>query len=202
MSALFDAVHRLTRPHAGSVQRDDGKTYHQAASLLDQLREAFEGLSGQRTGGGGTPAPISLNAYDLYRRIEAVSTRHYWDTHNGGERTTLEGKIQAWTRIASADPDKAAEAEKYATGWVRDIEAYFRPPKPLTISGPCPQCGYAYYLVVEEGENIRKPTLTGHATENGMWVICEHCQARWDDGEMHNLIAALDTPTKELTQPR
>lgn len=202
MTALSDAVHRLTRPHAGAVQRDDGRTYHQTDSLLDQLRDAFEGISGQGAGGGGTPAPISLNAYDIYRRIESVSTRLYWDTHNGGARETLEGKIQAWARIASATPDKATEAEKYVTGWVRDIEAYFKPPKPLTIGGPCPQCGYAHYLVIEEGEHVRKPTLIGHANLDAMWVICDYCAARWEGDQIHNLIAALDTPGKELTQMR
>lgn len=199
--SLTDDLHRLTRPHAGTVQRDDGKTYHQADSLLNQLREAFGGLTGQGAGGGGTPAPISLNAYDIYRRIEAVSTKQYWATHDGGTRATLEGKIQAWVRVASATPDKAAEAEQFISAWVRDIEAYFKPAKPLTIGGPCPQCGYAHYLVIEEGEHIRKPTLIGHATTGNMWVTCEYCEAKWEGEQIHNLIAALDTPQKELTQP-
>ena len=199
--SLFDAVHRLTRPHAGTVQRDDGKTYHQAESLLDQLRDAFGGISGQRAGGGGTPSPISLNAYDLYRRIEAVSTKQYWDTHDGGTRATLEAKIQAWARVASATPTKAAEAEQYLTGWVRDIEAYFRPPKPLTIAGECPQCGYSHYLVLEEGETIRKPTLIGHATNTSSWVECDYCHAKWEGEQMHHLIQALNTPTKEVALP-
>jgi hypothetical protein len=199
---MSDDLHRLTRPHAGTVHRDDGKTYHQADSLLNQLREAFAGLTGQGAGGGGTPAPISLNAYDIYRRIEAVSTHQYWATHDGGTRTTLEGKIQAWVRVASTNPNKAAEAEQFIRTWVREIEAYFRPPKPLTIGGPCPQCGYAHYLVLEDGEHIRKPTLIGHATTDTMWVACEYCQTRWEGDQLHNLIAALDTPAKELTQPR
>lgn len=198
--SLQDDLHRLTRPHAGSIQRDDGKTYHQAESLLDQLREAFGGLTGQGAGGGGTPAPISLNAYDIYRRIEAVATKQYWVTHDGGTRATLEGKIQAWVRVASATPDKAAEAANYITTWVREIEAYFRPPKPLTIAGACPQCGYAHYLVVEDDETIRKPTLIGHATTATTWVECGYCQARWEGQAVHHLIEALNTPSKELTQ--
>lgn len=198
--SLTDDLHRLTRRHAGTVHRDDGKTYHHADSLLDQLREAFGGLTGQGAGGAGKPAPISLNAYDIYRRIEAVATKQYWATHDGGTRATLESKIQAWVRVASATPEGAAEAGQYIAAWVREIEAYFRPAKPLVIDGPCPQCGYAHYLVIEEGEHIRKPTLIGHATPNAMWVVCEYCETRWDGEQVHNLIAALDTPPKELTQ--
>ena len=201
MSLLSDAVHRLTRPHAGTIQRDDGKTYHQAPSLLDQLRDAFEGISGQGAGGGGTPAPISLNAYDIYLRIEAVATKLYWDTHDGGTRATLEAKIQAWTRVASANPAKADEAEKFVTKWVKEIEAHFKPPKPLVIAGQCPQCEYAYYLVIEEGQHIRKPTLVGHASRHQTWVACDYCGTRWEGEEMHNLVTALNTPAKELTQP-
>lgn len=200
MTALSDALHRLTREHAGSVQRDQGTTYHQSASLLTQLREAFEGISGQGAGGGGTPAPISLNAYDIYLRIESVTTRKYWDTHQGGQRATLEAKMQAWVRIASAQPDAEAEAEKYLTAWIRDIDAYFKPAKPLIIAGECPQCGYSHYLVIEEGEHVRKPTLIGHATQAETWVECDYCHTRWEGDQMHNLITALNTPKKELTQ--
>ncbi|MET4095127.1 hypothetical protein [Arthrobacter sp. UYCu712] len=192
---LDAAVSLLTRNTPQSVKTEDAEgspvtTFKMWPSLLGQLRAAFQPSMGAGSGGGsGRPAPLALNAFDLMRRIESVSTHQYW-TLGGTSRldaTSLEKRIWFWATKALATPAAEKEATQMITGWCMDIEALFNPEHRIELRGKCPECGWAYYLVEEEGEIIRKRTLTAVPHERGTFASCGYCKASWSGYRLHDL---------------
>lgn len=193
---LADAVSRLTRntPQSVHTADDEGNpkvTFKMWPSLLNQLRFAM--TPGMEAGAGGSgsgrPAPLALNAFDLLRKIDETSTHQYW-TMGGKSRLdalSLEKRIQFWAAKAVASPGTEDEAHKMIAGWCREIEAMFNPQHRIELRGKCPECGRSHYQVEEDGDMIRKPTLTAIPHERGTFASCGNCGATWAGYQLHAL---------------
>jgi hypothetical protein len=140
-------------------------------------------------GGGGSPAPLALNAWDLYRRIDETATYMYW-TNKGDQPLSsfkLGARIQYWAARSLVSQEKIDETTKVLAGWVSDIEQLFNPGKTIRIPGKCPDCGKDIYTAVEDGETIRKPALTAHPGTYGTYATCGNCNQRWAGPELNEL---------------
>jgi len=193
---LPGAVSRLTRNTPQSVHTADEAgapkvDFKMWPSLLNQLRFALTpGMeSGAGGSGSGRPAPLALNAFDLLRKIDETSTHQYWT--NGGrsrlDALSVEKRIQFWAAKALASPAAEAEALKMIAGWCREIEAMFNPQHRIELRGKCPECGLSHYQVEEDGDLIRKATLTAIPHERGTFATCGNCGASWSGQQIHAL---------------
>ncbi len=197
---LDAAVTLLTRSNPQRIEQEDeyghiSVSFKMIPPLLGQLRMAMTpGMESGAGGGSGRPAPMALNAYDLLRRIDDVSTFQYW-TNGGTDRLiaiSLEQRIRYWAMQARRAPEPLAEATRLVQGWVRDIDALFNPQKRIEIKGSCPICKHSHYLIEEDGEQIRKATLTATPTKHGSFAECGQCRSKWTgEDEMLALVAAM-----------
>lgn len=197
---LIQAVNALTRstPHRMDRQKEDGTAYTHFLlqdPLLSQLRAAIR--PGMEQGGGasgGRPAPLAVNALDLYLDIERTTHTFYWLHYSpAGNRQSLEAMIQSWAATASARDQTTKEALKLIGGWVEQIEALFNPGKSIELQGPCPAdgCGARYYYQENDGERIRKPALTAHPAAACPFAACGACGARWEGEASLRSLAVL-----------
>ncbi|MCC3276389.1 hypothetical protein LJ753_10960 [Arthrobacter sp. zg-Y20] len=197
---LIQAVNTLTRstPHGMNREREDGTAYIHfllEEPLLSQLRAAIR--PGMEQGGGasgGRPAPLAVNALDLYLDIERTTHTFYWLHYSpGGDRQSLEAMIQSWAATASAKEQTTKEALKMIGGWVTRIRALFDPGKSIELQGACPAegCGARYYCQEDDGEKIRKPALTAHPAAARPFAVCGACGARWEGELQLNVLATL-----------
>lgn len=186
---LIQVVNTLTRstPHGMNREREDGTAYTHFLledPLLSQLRAAIR--PGMEQGGGasgGRPAPLAVNALDLYLDIERTTHTFYWLHYSpAGDRQSLEAMIQSWAATASAKEQTTKEALKLIGGWVARIRALFDPGKSIELQGACPaeDCGARYYYQEDDGERIRKRALTAHPAAARPFAVCGACGARWE----------------------
>ncbi len=208
---LIQAVNTLTRstPHGMNREGEDGTAYTHfllEEPLLSQLRAAIR--PGMEQGGGasgGRPAPLAVNALDLYLDIERTTHTFYWLHYSpGGDRQSLEAMIQSWAATASAKEQTTKEALKMIGGWVTRIRALFDPGKTIELQGACPAegCGARYYCQEDDGEKIRKPALTAHPAASRPFAVCGACGARWEgELQLHVLATLMQTAELPATQP-
>lgn len=197
---LDEAVSLLTRNTPQSVRTEDQEgnpviSFRMYPSLLGQLRAALTpGMeSGSGGSGSGRPSPLALNAFDLLRRIDETSTYQYW-TFGGTHRldaTSISKRIQFWAARATEDPATEKEATRMINAWCLEIEALFNPEHRIELQGTCPHCGYAHRLVEDDGELVRKATLTVIPYDGGALASCGYCEATWEGRELHDLAKHL-----------
>lgn len=197
---LDEAVSLLTRwtPQRVECADEHGHPVTKFKSippLIGQLRAAITPGMEQGGGGasGGRPAPMALNAFDLLRKIDETSTFQYW-TNGGTDRLvaiSIERRIRHWAIQARRAPEPLAEATRMISGWVKEIEALFNPQKRIELTGKCPGCRASHYLVEEDGELIRKATLTATPATSGSFAECGNCGARWEGHLQMEVLATL-----------
>ena len=208
---LIQAVNTLTRstPHGMNREREDGTAYTHFLledPLLTQLRSAIR--PGMEQGGGasgGRPAPLAVNALDLYLDIERTTQTFYWLHYSpGGDRQSLEAMIQSWAATASAKEQTTKEALKMIGGWITRIRALFDPGKSIELQGACPAkgCGARYYCQEDDGEKIRKPALTAHPAAGRPFAVCGVCGTRWSSEEALADLATQISSRDESTTRR
>lgn len=179
MQDTLSLVHDLTRDHKTTIEHDDGtRSYVDELSLLAQLQDA---ITGKSSGGGGSSsrdrAPISLKAVDLWQEI-AETTLQYWPGYGRPHlaRTPLSGRIQQWAAVAvnSNDPEDEKNLNKYASRWIKEIQALFEPS--IDLAAPCPECGESFLWRYDGVENVKKRTLT----YNQHRATCINCGTTWE----------------------
>lgn len=207
---LIEAVNLLTRQTPMWVDREraDGSKFKEVqiqepllAQLRSALRPGMEHGSGG-AGGGGSRAAVAINALDLVTRIESDIIYHYWLVKTATRRPggyTFEDRLQYWAAAVEHNELKAKECEKILTGWVSEIQLLLSPRRRIELQGACPGCNQSHYLAEEDGEQIRKPTLTATASEHGASAACGNCGKEWKGFELHELAEHVTRPSEAVS---
>lgn len=182
------AVGLLTRPSKHRLvdpETREGR-WVVADPMLLQLSMAIRnsGASVSFKSSAGTPMPVSAQALDLFREIEATTAERWWSLHHlhfGQGRATLTGRIRTWAAVARSDAGLAIEAAVIMEGWVGDISGLLQPLRRWEIRGECPECKESRIQKVQEGETVSSPALSLVYTVDGFpdAVQCAGCGAEW-----------------------
>lgn len=173
----------------------------QAPSLLSELRAAVK--PGNDGGGGGAsssaPIPINPDAVDLLSSITHEANVDYFEIHGVRYRGPLEGLLQTHDRL---NDEWGAYIEGVTLGWIDRINGLLRPTKPRRKLGvECPSCGQRFH---GEGREVCLTADCWGPNEEMLhpaaWhVRCEGCGAVWVGDDLKWLIAALNTPSQEVS---
>lgn len=177
----------------------------QAPSLLSELRAAVKPGSDGGSGGASSSAPIPINpdAVDLLREISEGAATDLWEMRGFAisKPCSIEQVIRGLD--PAIDFDWHAYLERVTLEWVDAINGMLRPTKPRRKLGvECPSCGQRFHGVERAvcltadcwgpNEEILHPAA---------WhVQCEGCGAEWVGDDLKWLIAALNTPSREVVQ--
>jgi hypothetical protein len=185
---LDAAVGLLTRPSKHLLvdpETREGR-WVIADPMLLQLSMAIRNSGGATAfkSSSGTPLPVSAQALDLFREIEATAAERWWSLHHlhfGQGRETLVGRIRTWAAVVRSNEAMTHEAMVIIEGWVRDIGALLQPLRRWEIRGACPTCKEARIQKVQEGETVSSPVLSLVYTADGLpdAVRCASCGAEW-----------------------
>lgn len=198
VTKLNMAVGLLTRPSKHRlVDPDTGASrWVTADPLLTQLEIAVGNSSAAASfkASSGTPLPISADAFDLLRKITAVTWDHWWNLygqHFGQGRDSLAGRIRAWGMAAQSDPALTSASERILTGWVESIQGLFEPVRRREIQGSCPKCEATRMVdhVDEDGGTVTKPVLALVYTRDGQpgAAVCGNCKTQWQGQDIWHL---------------
>lgn len=193
---LRNVARELTQTIERPFIRDDQTTEHaEVPALLEQLRDEIQPDNGARrgAGGGGSPAPMSVEAADMLAQIEtdaiqlhlsALATEH-----------SVESRIQAIAAIAGrwTDQHQVEVALSYLKKWQAEIMGFLDPPQRLTINAPCPACGVKMVRRWDESarEHVQVSALSYDPARGAVClnVACGHV---WPHAELEHLKRVID----------
>lgn len=206
MSELVETAGLLTREHTRRTTTEDGEVYGTEPALLDILRGlvtpsgAGNGGSDGGGSGGGSRPPISLDALDLWQSITRIVDT-CWPGNGDAAyvRVPLAIKLNAWV-VHTTDPAAEATLLTLCRRWVVQIREAIEPSKRMPLTGACPVCDKTHVeLIDEEGLAKYKTALWAYPDAVPVYAQCMVCEARWENGQLHDLGAHLVTLESAFT---
>lgn len=145
-------------------------------ALLQQLQDEIPNGSDSAHSAGGSGAarsPLALAALDLVTEVATVTR------YRPGPGLTLIEHVGAWCAAVCADETQLPRAVEVAAGWPDRARAVLDPENHWTIPGACPDCGHTTAYVAQDGDTVRRPTLTLDTSSTPQRARCLRCPARW-----------------------
>lgn len=193
---LRNVARELTQTIERPFIRDDQTTEHaEVPALLEQLRDEIQPDNGARrgSGGGGSPAPMSVEAADMLAQIETDAVKLHLEAL--ATEHTVESRIQAIALIAArwTDQHQVEVALSYLKKWQAEILGFLDPPQRLTINAPCPACGVKMVRRWDATmrEHVQVPALS-YDPAVGAVCLNQACGHWWPHAELDWLAKLID----------
>lgn len=194
---LRDIARELTTTIERTIIRDDQSVDKaEVPSLLEQLRDEIQPDNGARrgSGGGGSPAPMSVEAADMLAQIETDAVKLHLEAL--ATEHTVESRIQAVAAIAGRWTDQ--HQVEVALGYLRkfrdEINGFLDPPQRLHLEAPCPVCDATMVKRWDPvmREHVQVYTLQFDATRKCMVCVNPQCGSEWPTAELEHLARVID----------